>query len=202
MWWLAGLEYSAYMKTETLLEHCLQALKTGEDISPEVARYLARHPEQRAEVEDLLYIAGRASQLPSAHLSARSRARMTNNLASKLGFDPSALDAAARNPETHEAEFEPAGRRKPRLMVGRLSLARLRYEPPAPSRDPVSEARIREVFRDLTPEDVRRYIGVRGIDYLHYRQRFPGWRPLFMMIAALLRGFKRIEQFVDIRDGY
>ena len=176
------------------MEQCLQALKTGQDISPEVAKYLARHPEKRAEVEGLLYIAGRASQLPSIELSLQARARLSGKLAGKLGFDPTALDV----PVSKERELEEQeGRRKPRLMVGRLSLARLRYEPPPPSRDPLSEARIREVFSDLTPEDVRRYIGVRGIDYLHYRLRFYGWRPLFMFIAALLRGFKRIERFVS-----
>lgn len=184
------------MRTEQLVEHCLQALKAGQDISPEVARYLARHSEQRAAVEDLLYIAARASQLPSADLSSQARARLSNRLASKLGFDPSALDVAANSIDMTEPMDEATRRAKPRLMVGRLSLARLQYQPP-PGRDPASEARIRESFRDLTPEDVRRYIGVRGIDYLHYRQRFPGWRPLFTLIAALLRGFKRIEKLVS-----
>jgi hypothetical protein len=194
------------MRTQDILEHCLQALKAGEDISPEVARYLARNPEQRVEVEELLYIAGQASQLPSVELSSHARARLSSRLASKLGFDPAALDRAASTTEADVLDegIAPARKRKkPWLMVGRLSLARLRYEPPARP-DPLSEARIREVFRDLTPDDIGRYIGVRGIQYLQYRQKFYGWRPLFTLIAALLRGMKRVERFVvvEIRDGY
>jgi hypothetical protein len=187
------------MRTEEILEHCLQALKLGQDISPEVARYLARHPEQREEVEDLLYTAGRVSQLPSADLSATARNNMSERLAGKLGFDPAALKAAPPHAaDAPEDEMVRPAMPKPKIMVGRLSLARLQYEPPLP--DAVSEARIREVFRDLTPDDIRRYIGVRGLDYLHYRQRFYGWRPLFLLIAALLRGMKRVERFVEIRD--
>jgi|SRR5687768_4817705 len=189
------------MRTEEILEHCLRALKVGEDIPPEVARYLARHPQQRAEVEDLLYIAGQASQIPSVELSSQARARLSGKLASQLGFDPAALNGPVEAGAPEEAVAPIRRRKKPWLMVGRLSLARLRYEPPI-SPDPVSEARIREVFRDLTPDDIRRYIGVRGIDYLHYRQRFYGWRVIFTVIAALLRGMKRVERFVEIRDGY
>ena len=73
-----------------------------------------------------------------------------------------------------------------------MSLAKLRYEPP-PSEDDISDARIREVFRDLTREDIRRYIGVRGEDYLYYRQNFPGWEPIFNFVAFVLRGLKRLE---------
>ena len=194
------------MRTQEILDHCLEALKAGEDISPEVVRYLARNPEQRAEVEELLYIAGQATQLPSVELSSQARARLSSRLASKLGFDPAALDRAVpvAGEDVLEEVIAPARKRKkPWLMVGRLSLTRLRYEPPSRP-DPLSEARIREVFRDLTPEDIRRYIGVRGMQYLQYRQKFYGWRPLFTLIATLLRGMKRVERFVvvEIRDGY
>jgi hypothetical protein len=89
-----------------------------------------------------------------------------------------------------------AGRKKLRLSMGRVALAKLRDYNTQPHRDPTSEARIREVFRDLTPEDVRRYIGVRGEDYLYYRQRLPGWQPVFAFIAAVLRGFKRLEKLM------
>jgi hypothetical protein len=189
------------MRTEEILEYCLQALQVGQDIPPEVARYLSRHPQQRAEIEDLLYIAGKASQLPSAELSSQQRASLSSKLASQLGFDPAALQGPVASGAPDEIGAPVRRRKKPWLMVGRLSLTRLRYEPPAPP-DPLSEARIREVFRDLTPDDIRRYIGVRGIDYLYYRQRFYGWRVIFTVIAALLRGMKRVEQFVEIRDGY
>lgn len=176
------------MRTDELLEQCLQALTQGQDLPPDVARYLARHPEQRAEVEDLLFVAQRASQLPSAELSFAARERMQERLAGRLGFDPSAIQA----PQA-EAQFEQVNipAHSIRRKLGRLPLTKLRYAPPRA--DDPSEARIREVFRDLTPEDIRRYIGVRGEDYLYYRQRLPGWEPVFAFLAFILRGFKRFE---------
>src|SRR3954470_3114816 len=188
------------MRTEELLEQCLQALTSGEDLPPDLARYLARHPEQRAEIEDLLSIAQRASRLPTAELSPAARQNMQNRLATRLGFDPAALNAPEADPAPIAAAEQLAQdaptRKKPLLSIGRVSLARLRYEPP-PSPDDVSEARIREVFRDLTREDIRRYIGVRGEDYLYYRQRFPGWRPVLTFVAMVLRGIKRLEALAD-----
>src|SRR3954447_3724545 len=153
------------MRTEELLEQCLQALTSGQDLPPDLARYLARHPEQRAEVEDLLAIAQRVSRRPRAELHAARREHMQLRLAARLGFDPRALDAPGaveRPAEAEEHEHEHAPRKRPILSVGRVSLAKLRYEPPRSSEDDIQEARIREVFRDLTPEDIRRYIGVRG----------------------------------------
>lgn len=184
------------MRTEELLEQCLQALTSGGELPPDLARYLARHPEQRAEVEDLLAIGQRVSRTPTAELSAARRLRMQNRLAANLGFDPRALDAPPA-PEVapsdeKEPEHEPVPRRRPLLSIGGVSLAKLRYAPPVSAGDD-SEARIREVFRDLTPDDIRRYIGVRGEDYLYYRQNFPGWRPIFSCIATVLRGMKRLE---------
>jgi SOS response regulatory protein OraA/RecX len=57
------------MRTEEILDQCMQALSSGQDLSPELARYLARHPEQRAEVEEMLFVAQRVSRLPSAQLN-------------------------------------------------------------------------------------------------------------------------------------
>ncbi len=196
------------MRTEELLEQCLQAMTTGQELPPEVARYLAQHPEQQAEVEDLLFIAQRVSRRPTAELSETTRRRMDNRLADRLGIDPVALrDPAAQGGPTtaHESgEMLPysstAGRKKLRLSMGRVALAKLRDYNPQPQRDPASEARIREVFRDLTPEDIRRYIGVRGEDYLYYRQRLPGWRPVLAVIAFVLRGFKRLEKLVTVSN--
>ena len=191
-----------HMRTEDLLEQCLQALTSGQELPPDVARYLARHPEQRAELEDLLAVAQRASRLPSAELSHSARSNMQERLAARLGFDPSLLDAPApltshhEQDETQNASPHPRRRKKPILSLGRLSLARLRYAPPTNPADDISEARIREAFRDLTPEDIRRYIGVRGEDYLYYRQSLPGWQPVFAFIAAVLRGFKRLEKLM------
>src|SRR5919201_5567431 len=180
------------MRTEELLEQCLQALTSGQDLPPDLARYLARHPEQRSEVEDLLAIAQRVSRKPRAELHAARRENMQLRLAARLGFDPRALDAPS--PDLHAQETdEHAPRKRPLLSVGRVSLAKLRYEPPKSSEDDIPEARIREVFRDLTPEDIRRYIGVRGEDYLYYRQNFPGWRPVLTFVAVVLRGIKRLE---------
>jgi hypothetical protein len=184
------------MRTDELLEQCLQALTSGEELPPDLARYLARHPEQRAEIEDLLAIGQRVSRMPSAELSPQARNRMSDRLASRLGFDPAALNAAAV--ETHPEQTAPElqTRKKPFLSIGGVSLAKLRYEPPINSTDE-SEARIRQVFRDLTPEDIRRYIGVRGEDYLYYRQNFPGWQPVFSCIAVVLRGLKRLEMLAN-----
>ncbi len=189
------------MRTDDLLEQCLQALASGQELPPDVARYLSRHPEQRAEVEDLLFVVQRVSGLPSAELSPASRRNMQDRLAHRLNLDPASLDAPTEAAHEH-AEHEhlahgngSARKRRPAFSVGRLSLAKLRYAPP-PMEDP-SEARIREVFRDLTPEDIRRYIGVRGEDYLYYRQRLPGWEPVFTFLAIVLRGFKRLEKLVS-----
>ena len=195
------------MRTEDLLEQCLQALTSGQELPPDVARYLARHPEQRTELEDLLAVAQRASRLPSAELSQSARSNMQARLAARLGFDPSLLDAPTPLLTPHEQEEklnlepQPRARKKPILSLGRLSLARLRYAPPTSPADDISEARIREAFQDLTPEDIRRYIGVRGEDYLYYRQSLPGWQPVFAFIAAVLRGFKRLEKLMATGPG-
>ena len=189
------------MRTEELLEQCLQALTSGEELPPDLARYLARHPDQRAEVEELLAIAQRASRMPPAELSPAARDRMQSRLAERLGFDPAALDAAPSTGDSltkADPEHSQPEHKKPILSLGRVSLARLRYEPPPFSPDDESEARIRAVFRDLSPEDIRRYIGVRGEDYLYYRQRFPGWKPVLSFIAVVLRGLKRIEMLASM----
>lgn len=190
------------MRTDDLLEQCLQALASGQELPPDLARYLARHPEKRAEVEDLLFVVQRVSSLPPAELSDSSRRRMQDRLVQRLNLDPSALDMPSQTVDQPQVEEHPEGpaldgarkQRRP-LLVGRLSLAKLRYAPPSSADDP-SEARIREVFRDLTPEDIRRYIGVRGEDYLYYRQRLPGWEPVFAFLAIVLRGFKRLEKLM------
>lgn len=184
------------MRTEELVEQCLQALASGQELPPDLARYLARHPEQRGEVEDLLAIAQSVTQLPPAELSRASRTRMQERLAKRLNFDPAMLNASVSS-VAHDAEREETGdiRKKRPFSLGRLSVARLRYAPP-PSEDP-SEARIREVFRDLTPDDIRRYIGVRGEDYLYFRQRLPGWEPVFAFLAFVLRSFKRLEKLME-----
>lgn len=185
------------MRTEDLLEQCLQALTSGQDLPPDLSRYLARHPEQRAEVEDLLAIAQRVSRKPQAELSDAGRTRMQAHLTERLGFHPQALHATPPPDDRPLSETaEPAPRKKPFLTIGRVSLAKLRYEPP-PSDDDISEARIRQAFRDLTREDIRRYIGVRGEDYLYYRQQSPGWEPIFMFVAFVLRGIKRLETLAN-----
>jgi hypothetical protein len=197
------------MRTEELLEQCLQALTAGQELPPEVARYLAQHPQQRAEVEDLLFIAQRVSRRPSVELSEATRQRMDSRIAGRLGIDPAALSSRSHSQGEHTSAHESgemlpysstAGRKKLRLSMGRVALAKLREHNAHPHRDPTSEARIREVFRDLTPEDVRRYIGVRGEDYLYYRQRLPGWRPVLAFIALVLRGFKRLEKLVAVSN--
>jgi hypothetical protein len=197
------------MRTEELLEQCLQALTTGQELPPDLARYLAQHPQQQAEVEDLLFIAQRVSRRPSIELSEATRMRMDTRLAGRLGIDPAALSAPSTPHGEHTSAHESgemlpysstAGRKKLRLSMGRVAMAKLREHNARPHRDPTSEARIREVFRDLTPEDVRRYIGVRGEDYLYYRQRLPGWRPVLAFIALILRGFKRLEKLVAVSN--
>jgi len=188
------------MRNDELLEQCLLALRTGQELPPEVARYLSRNPDQRAEIEDLLSVAQRASKLPSADLAPDARERMQSRLAQRLGFDASLLDApeAAVSPGASDPQVGHTTPKKPFLSVGRLSLARLRYSPPDSGLGPLADAGIREVFRDLTSHDIRRYIGVRGEDYLHYRRALPGWRPVFTLLAAVLRGFKRIERLVTV----
>lgn len=196
------------MRTEELLEQCLQALSTGQELPLDLAHYLARHPEQRAQVEDLLFVAQRASHLPAAELPAPARDRMQNRLAARLSIDPTVFTApagteleAAATPE-QSSEYLPyssnAGRKKLRLSTARLALARIRYSNSEPPRDSASEACVRAVFRDLSQDDIRRYIGVRGEDYLYYRQRMPGWEPVLAVIAFVLRGFKRIEKLVVV----
>jgi hypothetical protein len=180
------------MRTEELVEQCLQALTSGQDLPADLARYLARHPEQRSEVEDLLAIAQRVSRRPRADLHPARRDIMQTRLAARLGFDPRALDAPPSGERPAESD-DHAPRKRPLLSVGRVSLAKLRYEPPQSWEDDIPGARIREVFRDLSPDDIRRYIGVRGEDYLYYRQNFPGWRPIFTLVAMVLRGIKRLE---------
>ncbi|MEO6457125.1 MAG: hypothetical protein ABIO92_02460 [Chloroflexia bacterium] len=185
------------MRKEELIEQCLQALASGQELPPDLARYLARHPDQRAEVEDLLAIAQSVTQLPPAELSKPSRTRMQERLAQRLNFDPAMLDApvaAVAQEQDMEQEGDVVRKKRP-FSVGRLSVARLRYAPP-PSEDP-SEARIRAVFRDLTPDDIRRYIGVRGEDYLYFRQGLPGWEPVFAFLAFVLRSFKRLEKLME-----
>jgi hypothetical protein len=188
------------MRNEELLEQCLLALRTGQELSPEAARYLARHPEKRVEIEDLLSVAQRASHLPSAELSAQSRRLMQVRLAERLGFDPSVLNAPVAPEQAQDEADDYVRPKKPLLSIGRLSLARLRYSPPAQRVGPFADATIREVFRDLTPDDIRRYIGTRGEDYLHFRRTLPGWRPVFMFMAAVLRGFKRLEKLVTVES--
>jgi hypothetical protein len=189
------------MRTEDLLEHCLQALTSGQELPADVARYLARHSEQRAEVEDLLFIAQKASRLPAPELSPEARQGIQQRLAARLGFDPASLnplvDNAASSYALEVVQEHAPRKKKPLLSVGRVSLAKLRYAPP-PSSDDLSEAQIRAAFRDLTPEDIRRYIGVRGEDYLYYRQRLPGWEPVFALLAIVLRGFKRLEKLTTL----
>jgi hypothetical protein len=180
------------MRTDELVEQCLQALTSGQDLPPDLGRYLARHPEQRSDVEDLLAIAQRVSRRPRADLHSARRENMQIRLAAHLGFDPCALDAPSPGNRPAESDDHTA-RKRPLLSVGRVSLAKLRYEPPQSSEDDIPGARIREVFRDLSAEDIRRYIGVRGEDYLYYRQNFPGWRPIFTLVALVLRGIKRLE---------
>src|SRR5438552_2175479 len=135
------------MRTEELLEQCLQALTSDEELPPDLVRYLARHPEQRVEVEELLAIAQRAIKLPVAELRPTARRNMQTRLGARLGFDPTALDAPPRSEllsdhiQEDSSPQEHVPRKKPLLSLGRVSLAKLRYEPPAYSPDDLSEAR-------------------------------------------------------------
>jgi hypothetical protein len=194
------------MRTDELLEACLQAMSDGQEIPPHIARYLAHHPEQRAEVEELIVAAQRTSQLPPAELSAASRKRMQERMAARMGVDP-ALLAPQSGPTQISDELEESARglatahRKRRwlLSASRLTLARLRYaQLTRAEADEVATARIRAAFRDLTPEDIRRYIGDRGEDYLYYRQRFPRWELIFALLATILRAFKRLEKLANL----
>jgi hypothetical protein len=174
----------------------MQALSSGQELPPELARYLARHPEQRVEVEDMLFMAQRASRLPSARLSYQRKAAMQDRLAAKLGFDPASLPRPGN--ETAHAEHEQAEGKKPIFSIGRVSVTKLRYAPPPGPAEDEASARINAAFRDLTPDDIHRYIGARGIDYLYYRQRFPRWEIVFACIAFVLRGFKRLEKLANL----
>jgi len=192
------------MHTDELLESCLQALSNGQEIPHDIARYLARHPQQRAEIEELIFIAQRAAQLPPAELSVAGRTALQERLAARMGVDPSYLDLHASAIDTNGRQEQPApgaGIRagKWRLLArGHWSLARLRYSSASHSdEEDEAAARIRIAFRDLTPEDIRRYIGDRGEDYLYYRQRFPQWELVFAFLAAVLRGFKRLEKLAN-----
>src|SRR5690242_1956828 len=115
------------MRTEELLDQCLQALTSGEELPPDLARYLGRHPEQRAEVEELLAIAQRANRLTSAELTATTRRNMHIRLAARLGFDPAAKNRPTDMPSdgmdanhTHEqfVSLEHGPRKKPLLSLG------------------------------------------------------------------------------------
>ena len=186
------------MRTEELLEQCMQALSSGQELPPELARYLARHPEQRAEVEDMLFTAQRVSRLPSAQLNNDRKAAMQNRLAARLGFDPASLPAPGAEPVYTEQE-QPEGR-KPIFSIGKVSVTRLRYAPPRGPVEDEASALITAAFRDLTPDDIHRYIGARGMDYLYYRQRFPQWEIVFACIAFVLRGFKRLEKLANLNS--
>ena len=192
------------MHTDELLESCLQALSNGQEIPHDIARYLARHPQQRAEIEELIFIAQRAAQLPAAELSAAGRRDLQERLAARMGLDPSYLD-----PQTSTTDL--TGRQEQVVPDSRHALRQvetprqrrgpspdLRYSSAASGdEDDEAAARIRIAFRDLTPEDIRRYIGDRGEDYLYYRQRFPQWELVFAFLAAILRGFKRLEKLAN-----
>jgi len=189
------------MHTDELLEACLQALTSGQEIPPDVARYLARHPKKRAEVEELIFVAQRTSQLPPAELSGTARKGMQERLAARVGVDPALLNVPATDSEPallleQPVHVAPRVRRRRFLATSRVSLARLRYTT-ATDADDVATVRIRTAFRDLTPEDIRRYIGERGEDYLYYRQRFPRWEMVFATLALILRGFKALERLAN-----
>src|SRR5688500_19572437 len=96
------------MRTEELVEQCLQALASGQELPPDLARYLARHPEQRGEVEDLLAIAQSVTQLPPAELSQAPRTRMQERLAPRLNFAPPMPNASISS-VAHDAEREEKG---------------------------------------------------------------------------------------------
>lgn len=184
------------MRTEEILDQCMQALSSGQDLPPELARYLARHPEQRAEVEEMLFVAQRVSRLPSAQLNNERKSAMQNRLAAKLGFDPASLP----KPGIDSIHAEQPEDKKPILSIGRVSVTRLRYAPPPGPAEDEASARINAAFRDLESDDIHRYIGARGIDYLYYRQRFPQWEIVFACIAFVLRGFKRLEKLANLNS--
>src|SRR3954468_8346505 len=120
------------MRTDELLESCLQALSNGQEIPPDIARYLAHHPDKRAEVEELIFMAQRASQLPAAELAAARRERMQERLAARMGVDAATLAPRPADQEAHHEHEGPPlmGTRKRRwwlLGAGRTSLLRLRY---------------------------------------------------------------------------
>ncbi len=193
------------MHTDELLESCLQALSSGQEIPPDIARYLARHLEQRTEVEELLFIAQRAARLQPAEIDPARRRRIERRLAARIGVDPVVfISKSARSddivhgePGEHQARTTHSTLRRRLLATGRASLARLRYPTTNPA-DEAATARIRTAFRDLSPEDIRHYIGVRGEQYLYYRQRFPRWELVFALLAALLRGFKHLEKLTNL----
>jgi hypothetical protein len=194
------------MHTDQLLDSCLQAISSGQEIPPDIARYLARHHEQRAEVEELILIVQRASQLPPAALPPARREKMRKRLAAYMGVDQAVLAAQPGASEPSGGQDGSACRtsastqtRRWRLLAtAHLHLARLRdAQPTLSDADEEATARIRKAFCDLTPDDIRRYIGDRGEDYLYYRQRFPRWEPVFAVLAAILRGFKRLEKLTN-----
>ena len=73
------------MRTDELLEQCLQALTSGEDYLRSCPIPCSA-PEQRAEIEDLLAIGQRVSRTPPAELSPESRKRMGTRMATRLGL--------------------------------------------------------------------------------------------------------------------
>jgi hypothetical protein len=113
---------------------------------------------------------------------------MQLRLASRLGF------RFTNNPSDAYSEQ--------RITVGRklrrLTFAGLRYGPYVDAPYGELEARMRSLFHGLTPEDIRRYIGVRGESYLYHRQSVPRWEPVFAVIATVMRGLKRIEMLASI----
>jgi hypothetical protein len=195
------------MHTDELLDSCLQAISSGQEIPPEIARYLARHHEQRAEVEELILIAQRASWLPPAALPHTRRESMQKRLAAHIGVDQAVLTAQPRVSEAscgqegsaYRTSSSTQTKRWRLLATAHVHLARLRDAPPTHiDADEEATARIRKAFRDLTPDDIRRYIGDRGEDYLYYRQCFPRWEPVFAVLAVILRGFKSLEKLTNI----
>jgi hypothetical protein len=192
------------MHTDRLLESCLQAMSSGQEIPPDIARYLARHPKQRAEVQELIFLARRASNLAPATLSASRRQSMQERLAAQMGVDsallnPQTATAEQTGPQEQTAATDTTNTNRARKW-SRKSLAYLQNTVSTATQayDAVASARIRTAFRDLTPEDIRRYIGDRGEDYLYYCQRFPLWHLIFAVLAPILRGFKRLEKLANL----
>lgn len=183
------------MRTEDLLEQCLKALSAGQPVPPDIARYLARHPDQHAEVEELLFVARRVSRMPAASMSPQANLAMQQRLARRLGFDPEAFES----PSQDGVSTERLAKKRRWLPIARLQIPMMRPGIGEDEFEDVSEERVRRAFRDLTREDIRRYIGVRGEDYLYYRQALPGWEPVFSFIAFVLRGFKRLEKLASLQ---